>query len=231
MVESMRKVKGQDYIPMFFNGCCGNVTQIDYRVGFISTFQECQRIGYLLGVSALEAIKNRELVEGDVVRVSQEFVPLRPISITSEQVEWARKVMARVELEGMPPLQKDGIPDAVYAQRWLDLHERRDAVDSLEVMVVRIGQLAFIGLPGEMFAEFGMQIKEESPSPYTLVMGLTNDSRAYFPTEVSFEQGPDGYTPMVSGYETTPGTTRYEIGAGEKLTASALRQLEELFQD
>jgi hypothetical protein len=62
-----------------------------------------------------------------------------------------------------------------------------------------------------------------------MVMGLTNDSRGYFPTQVSFTQGPKGFTPMITGYETTPGTTRYEIGAGEKLTASALRQLEELF--
>ena len=60
-------------------------------------------------------------------------------------------------------------------------------------------------------------------------MGLANDSRGYFPTEISYTQGPEGFTPMITGYETTPGTSRYEIGAGEKLAASALNQLNKLY--
>ena len=34
---------------------------------------------------------------------------------------------------------------------------------------------------------------------------------------------------MITGYETTPGTTKYEIGSGEKLAESAIRQLKALF--
>jgi neutral ceramidase len=129
----------------------------------------------------------------------------------------------------MPPLQQDGIPDAVYAQKWVDMYKTQDEYDSLEVMVIRIGNVAFVGLPGEMFAEFGMKIKSESPFKNTLVMGLANDARGYFPTIEAFSEGPEGFTPMITGYETTPGTTRYEIGAGEKLTASAIQQLRKLF--
>jgi hypothetical protein len=74
-----------------------------------------------------------------------------------------------------------------------------------------------------------MDIKAKSPCKNTMVMGLANDEKGYFPTRVSFTQGPDGFTPMITGYETTPGTTKYEIGSGEKLAASAIRQLEGLF--
>ncbi len=227
--ESIRRVKGKDYIPMFFNGCCGNVTQVDYRVGFPDTYQECQRIGYILGVSALEAIANEKPLSTDVVAVSKEMVPVKRITITDEQFAWAQAVLKKVEKEGMPPLQADGIPDAQYAKDWVEMRRNQDVVDSLEVMVVRIGDAAFVGLPGEMFTEFGIEIKAKSPCPNTMVMGLTNDERGYFPTRESFTQGPKGFTPMITGYETTPGTTRYEIGAGEKLTASAIRQLEDLF--
>ena len=38
--EALRKVKGKDYIPMFLNGPCGNVTQVDYLVRFPDTYQE-----------------------------------------------------------------------------------------------------------------------------------------------------------------------------------------------
>lgn len=230
MVESIRKIKGEDYIPMFFNGPCGNVTQIDYKVGFISTYQESQRIGYLLGVSAIEAMANETDMNDANVMVSREYVPLQYIKISDERYQWAKKVMKKVEEEGMPPLQKDGIPDAVYAQQWINIYENQSHVDSLEVMVMRIGNLALVGYPGEIFAEFGMEIKEKSPSQNTIVMGLANDDRNYFPTKISFTQGPKGFTPMITGYETTPGTTMYEIGAGEKLTASALKQLDKLFE-
>jgi len=229
MIEAIRKIKGINYLPMFFNGACGNVTQVDYRVGFPSTYQECQRIGYLLGVAALEAIKNETKVSADRVAVSREMVPLSRMDITDEKLAWAQKMMKKVEKEGMPPLQADGIPDAVFAKDWIAMHKVQDQVDSLEVMVVQIGEVAFVGLNSEVFAEFGMDIKSRSPFKNTIVTGLTNDSRGYFPTEVSFTQGPKGFTPMITGYETTPGSTSYEIGSGERMAESAVNQLKKLF--
>ncbi len=227
--ESIKKVKGKNYMPLFFNGCCGNVTQVDYRVGFPDTYQECQRIGYLLGVAAIEAMNNEQPIASDVVKVSREMVPLKHFTITDEQFAWAQAVLEKVKREGMPPLQADGIPDAQYAKDWVEMRRTQDLVDSAEVMVIRIGDAAFVGLPGEMFTEFGMEIKAKSPCKNTLVMGLTNDEKGYFPTKISYTQGPKGFTPMITGYETTPGTSRYEIGSGEKLTESAIKQLKALF--
>jgi hypothetical protein len=229
VAEAIRRVKGKDFLPMFFNGCSGNVTQVDYRVGFPDTYQECQRIGYMVGISALEAMSNEQPLKSSVVAVSREMVPVKRMSISDEQYAWAEKVLEKVKREGMPPLQADGIPDAQYAKDWVRMRGEQDTVDSLEVMVVRIGDAAFVGLPGEIFTEFGMEIKKQSPSKNTMVMGLANDERGYFPTKASFTQGPKGFTPMITGYETTPGTTRYEIGAGELMTASAIRQLKALF--
>jgi hypothetical protein len=229
MVESVRKIKGEDYIPMFFNGLCGNVTQINHEYGFIDTYQEAQRIGYMLGVGALEAMTKQKAVKGGDVLVSHEYVPLKRITITDEQLAWAEKIMERVAREGMPPIQQDGIPDEQYAKNWIEMHKIQDQVDSVGVQVIRVGDLAFVGIPGEAFNEFGVEIKTKSPCPNTMVMGLANDNVSYLPTEVSFSQGPPGFTPYISGYETTPGSTIYEIGSGEALTASAIRQLEKLF--
>lgn len=228
--EAIRKVKGEDFLTVFCNGCCGNVTQVDYRVGFPSTFQECQRIGYILAVSAMEAMRNSKPVSTDKIAVSREKVPLSRIDISDEQLEWAKKIMLVVEKEGMPPIQADGMPDAYYAKEWIEMRKTQDVTDSLEVMVIRIGDIAFAGLPGEMFNEFGLEIKAKSPCTNTIVTGLTNDRRAYFPTAVSFTQGPEGFTPYITGYETTPGSTRYDVGSGEKLAASAIAQLEKLFE-
>lgn len=229
LAESIKRVNGKDYISMFCNGCCGNVTQVDYRIGFPDTFQECQRIGYILGVSAMEAMQNSVPLEGNIVAASREMVPLDRINISDERLEWAKKLMKIVEKEGMPPIQADGMPDAYYAKSWIEMREKQDIIDSAEVMVIRIGDLAFVGLPGEIFNEFGIDIKAKSPCRNTIVAGNTNDKRAYFPTKVSFTQGPEGFTPYITGYETTPGSTLYEIGSGEKLAESAINQLNKIF--
>ncbi len=231
LTESVQKVKGDDFASMFLNGACGNVTQVDHQAGFIDTYQECQRIGYILGVAALEAINNSEpLADDNTVQISRERVPLKKMTITDEQLAWAQEVMKRVEREGMPPLQPDGIPDEVYAQKWVEMYDVQDEYDSLEVQVVQIGEFAIVGLPGEMFNEFGVYIKKNSPFKNTMVVGLANAAAGYFPTKISFTQGPDGFKPMITGYETTPGTTYYDIGAGELLAESAVRQLKDLYK-
>ncbi len=193
LAEAIKKVKGKEFKSLFLNGCCGNVTQVDYRIGFPSTFQECQRIGYLLAVAAMEAMKSSRPVSTDIIAVSREMVPLNRINISDEQLSWAEKIMKKVEKEGMPPIQQDGLPDAFYARQWIEMRKTQDVTDSVEVMTIRIGDLAFVGLPGEIFQEFGKDIKEKSPCKNTIVTGLTNDERAYFPTAVSFTQGPEGY--------------------------------------
>ena len=225
MVRMLKKSQGEDFVPLFFNGCCGDVTQVNYKVGFIDTYEECERIGNVLGTAVLKALEKKEEIKGTRIIVSKEMVPLKRMTITEEQYTWAKEIMAKVERDGMPPFQPDGIPDAQFAKQWIDMYKTQNIIDSLEVMVVRIGDLAFVGLPGEVFSEFGMDIKKLSPLKNTIVMGLTNDNRKYFPTRVSFEQGPKGFTPMITGYETTPGATLYEPGSGEKLVDSAVSQL------
>ncbi len=229
MVETLKKLKGKDYMPMFINGVSGNLTQVDYRVGFPDTYQECQRIGYMLGVAAAAAINNEQVISGNEIAVSREMVPLSNLDITDEQFEWAQMIIKKVEKEGMPPIQANGIPDAAYAKNWISMRAKQDLVDSLELMVVRIGDIAIVGFPGEMFTEFGLDIKAKSAFKNTIVAGITNDSRAYFPTKVSFTEGLKGFTPMIKGYETTPGSTYFDIGSGEKLSESALNQLKKLF--
>jgi len=227
LLESLKRTGDEGFIPMFVNGPCGNVTQVDYRRGFVDTFEECQRIGYMLGATALEAVHNGNDASGDGrICIAHEWVPLKRIQITSQQLAWAEDMVAQIEKYGMPPIQKDGIPVEQYAKDWIELAKMQGQVDSVEVMAVRIGELAMIGLPGEIFSEFGKQIKQQSPFKNTVVMGLANDNRKYFPTLESFSQGPAGFMPGVSGYETTPGTTLYEPGSGEKLVEAALQLLE-----
>ncbi len=116
--------------------------------------------------------------------------------------------------------QVDGLPDAFFADLRLQMHAVQDEPDRVEVMAIRVGDAAVVGLPGEVFCEFGLDLKRRSPAGHTLVLGLSNDAIGYLPTRESFPQG---------GYEVTVGSTVYEPGAGERLADAAVGQLQRLF--
>ncbi len=58
-----------------------------------------------------------------------------------------------------------------------------------EIQALRVGETAIVGLPGEIFVEIGLEIKQRSPFPRTLVGELANDNPGYIPTPKAFEEG------------------------------------------
>lgn len=220
LAESLSRLNGDGFITAFFNGCCGNVNHVDYKDTTQGRgYQMTQRVGYMLGVAADEAGRRSVPVEGEELALSSEKVRLKRLKISEDQRKWSEEVLRKAE-EHPPSGQVDGLPDEHYALTWLKMQEQQGADDFVEVDVLRIGNLGIVTLPGEIFCEFGLQIKKASPARHTLVIELANDEIGYIPTREAFAQG---------GYEPTTGSTFYEAGAGEELAASALRQLHKLF--
>ena len=92
--------------------------------------------------------------------------------------------------------------------------------------MLAIGDLAIVGLPGEIFVEHGLRIKRESPFKYTFIFELANDSVGYVPTLKAFEE--DTRLPLeASGsYETTIGPNQLVPEAGNIIVESALKMLD-----
>ena len=221
LAEAMSRIMGPNFQTMFFNGCCGNVNHIDYADPIQGRgYQMTQRIGHMLAVATIEAMTNRRSVRREVLEVCSEKVLLERYKITEEQRQWSEEVLERIKTQPEPG-QVDGLPDSYYARSWMNMHRRQHEDDAAEVMTIRIGDLGIVGLPGEVFCEFGMEIKQRSSAEDTLVFELANDAIGYLPVEAAFDEG---------GYESTPGTTHYARGSGEKLTASAIDRLNELFR-
>jgi neutral ceramidase len=73
-------------------------------------------------------------------------------------------------------------------------------------------QLALVGMPGEIFVQFQMALKAQSPVANTFLVGYTNGFYGYFPTIRDAAAG--GYGGKTATY--------VEPGAGERLTDEAL---------
>lgn len=82
-----------------------------------------------------------------------------------------------------------------------------------------VGEVAFVGLGGEVFNELGRAIKTNSPFPHTFVFTHCNGAAGYVPTRASYAEG---------GYEVQ--SSAFAPGAGEQLVDEARRALTALRQ-
>lgn len=90
----------------------------------------------------------------------------------------------------------------------------------LDMYGLQIGNVAFIGIPGEPFMQIGMDIKAENKLDMTVVTALTNGGEGYYPDAAAFEE---------AGYERD--TTPFAPDCAEKLLEGAktiMNQMEKI---
>lgn len=84
----------------------------------------------------------------------------------------------------------------------------------------RIGEVGFASLPGELFVEWGLKIKAESPFPWTFPVELGGDYLGYLVTEQAWKAG---------GYEClTCRSAKPSVSGVAKMTDTALKLLSRL---
>ncbi len=88
------------------------------------------------------------------------------------------------------------------------------------IQVLRLGDLAIVGVPAEYFTQLGLDIKNRSPFRHTLVAELANDWIGYLPNREGHKLG---------GYQVWTGFHSYaEPGTGERVADAAVEMLQEL---
>jgi hypothetical protein len=88
------------------------------------------------------------------------------------------------------------------------------------VQAIVVGDIALVGVPGELFTFLGEEIKRRSPYRYTYIFELANDYVGYLPDLRAFELG---------GYQTWTGLHSFtEKGSGENVVRTAVELLEQL---
>lgn len=214
--QRLKDIFGQAVLVIFSNGAEGNINQIDpYNPAQKRGFEEAERLGNKLADEVANVYRQIKTFDSALIKTSTEelLVPRRKIS--DERLNWAKKVLA--EWDGKTLGLVDGLPDIFYAREAMMLKEKENEPVSSEIQVMRVGDMALVGLPGEVFVEYGLEIKDMSHFKKTFIIGLANDYIGYVPTLKAFQEG---------GYEPTPcrGSQLTET-AGEMLVESALRQL------
>jgi hypothetical protein len=133
-----------------------------------------------------------------------EFAPVATLDwclsclpIRIREVEEERLARARRILEESPAPRWADVTRASVDWDWMIaasiygvhlLRERAGTVD-YEIQVLRIGDTAIVGLPGEPFAELGLAVKMASPAHHTYIAHCTSQYVGYIPTREAFTRG------------------------------------------
>jgi len=184
-------------IAMFLNGAQGTM-DIDGLKD--RDWEGVTRTGTALGKAVMDIaskIKTQKTA-AKIKSISVKFtVPYR--TITSEELSWARKVIA--ESGGKFAPLADGVGDDYKACLLLKLNEKKGKSISLETVGIALGEVALISFPGELYNEIGAKIKKQSPFKYTYIVVCANDHTGYFPTKKAIGEG--GYCVDTRNCDTT----------------------------
>ncbi|TNJ67205.1 hypothetical protein FE784_06580 [Paenibacillus hemerocallicola] len=209
----VKRELGEQAVSLFLFGPCGNINHIDVSGKRKRDPDHFRWMGRILGA---ETVKVRDkIIASDEVSISAlngEFtVDLR--RPTEEEVEAAGKFLES---------EAHDLRETLYAKEILKIAASSDSGPAtVEVQAVRIGELAVVGLPGEIFVEFGLDIKERSGSAYTMIDTMCNGTiRAYICTREAHRQG--GYEPRMTF------RNRFPVETGERLVELAVQLLDRL---
>ena len=215
-----------DSICLYLQGACGDLNPIHNT----SNFDDVARYGLALG----------EVVEGLLGPALSSARPDRdPRLATASEIESLpyrddyppraevaaelEKSLARVETAKEPETRKQLAREAKRYREILRLIDLDGEPVSAELQALRLGDLALVGVPGELFCELGLAIEGLSPAPTTRVVGYANDYIGYLPTARAYSEG---------GYETSLGPwTLVAPYAGELMVYAATGLLRNLWDE
>ena len=206
---------------IYINGTSGDLNHVDVNCpewdenGGLS---HVQHMGRTIAGKVLSMYTKARPVEFGAVRTIGKIVPVALKSPTLEQVEAAKAYIRRYEA-GEITEYAERTPTIVYENyRTIDVFHS-NGVQELYVSGFSIGDICFVGFPGEAFCDIGRQIRESSPFPVQYMLGITNGYEGYYPTEDAFG---------VDGYESR--TSPFKPGVGETLREAGKAMVKELFE-
>jgi hypothetical protein len=211
------EAKDSKMLTVFAIGTAGNINHIDVKSAEPqSSLQEAARIGTILAGDVLKTYPRLTPVNGPLL-VRREVIKVPLQELQPGEVEKSQELATRLVREGP---EKFAFLDLVRAFKVLWVAEFQGKPIDAEVLVIALGNdVAWVGLPGEVFVELGMAIKAASPFRYTIVNELSDDVIDYVPDRKAFAEG---------AYEVV--NSLCAPGGGEALVDAATRQLIEAYQ-
>jgi Neutral/alkaline non-lysosomal ceramidase. len=210
--RSLKKILGPEVVSIFLTGACGNINHVDVNVNVELSSGHYEKMGKILAGEVLKVREKINFFHSNIALGSRRaFITIHRRQPSRLDIQKADDI-----LEVTP----ENETEVFFANEILKVKEDVEKAKEVEVQVIKIGELSIVGLPGEIFVEFGLDIKKRSISPYNMINTLANGINGYIAIREAFEQG--GYEPRLTTY------TYLEPEAGYKMVSNAVNLITEL---
>ena len=188
--QAVRKDLGADVVSVFGNGACGDINHCD---PVAKERNKTDFIGNSLAETIIAALPKLEDVEKPALQVRTTTVKVPLQQVSEEDLEQAKQLIpAAREGQKVDFFQQVRAYKAVVLEQlrsktprlvaedyvnWGLSHEWSGVGDALpvEVTTITLGDdLALVFMPGEIFVDLGLAIKQASPYRVTMVVELCN---------------------------------------------------------
>lgn len=168
LANELKKTYGPDFVTVFLPGACGDINHIDPAQSEMP-FDTYRHIGQVLADAVRIACEAAEPL-GDTVRVVKRQIPVKRRLLTKAQTA---AEMARFAEEG----RLTAIRNLAHYQACV-----KSPDTDVYVQGIRIGDAMLYAYPGEVFVNFGLDLKRRSPFTKSIVATLCNTGCGYILT-------------------------------------------------
>ena len=221
-------------VGMLWNGTSGDINNQDYsgeRQWTASGHTQAIKMANVLAGHLITEIQLMEMQDELVLGAAVGTFDFQRKDITDEDLAMAEKILAVPAgtytgydsgpfswVVGQPLPHHLSDVYAVECQRLAQM----PLTHSAPVQALRLGDASIVALPGEIFVEFGLNIKQQSPASPQFVVSLANGYIGYVCTDKALTEH--------GGYETWAGYSSLgRVGTGPAMEQCALELLGRLF--
>ena len=192
-----RYIEAQSGRPaLFVNGACGDVNP--RKTG--GSFDDVEELGSELGRAIVGGMEVAEEVKVNSLRHAFERVQLPLIEPPPRLRAEMEKLVLQLKAE-LKGIAGDGgdvwvqrVPQArlAWAQEMLELVRAgggKNRFQSFVIQGIGLGELALLGMEGEIFVRYQLDLEERSPLPATILCGYANGCIGYVPTAGEYALG------------------------------------------
>lgn len=217
----VEQIYGDGCIALFGQGCCGNINS-DPR----GTFEIAEAQGRVMAgavVKAAEYALKEPEVQVACGSVELQLPCFDPPSVPEAEAQLQQikdQAAARPDANYGMRMMDEGLIQ--WAERILELSQAgaTNLTVPFEVQAIRLNDFLIVGLPGEVFVEYQLQIDQGTAYAQTTTMAYANGNVGYVPTAAAFPQG---------GYEVDMAIKLYGDTmlrpASERMIVDAAREL------
>lgn len=204
-----------DFVGILSNGTSGDVNNINFREPAPKRMpgEQARLVAEAVADAANKAADGATYNRFVILRGAEKELELGVRKPTAAELKRAQGI-----LDGVKGRELRGA-DEVYARETVLIAKYPDTV-KLKVQVLKVGDLAVVAIPCEVFTDIGLAVKRRSPFKAAFVVSLANGYNGYLPTPAHHALG---------GYETWRARSSYlEVNASEKIEAAVTELFREL---